>query len=498
MKATVLGEILQFGYQLWFMVWNHSLASKYRTDIINLRKHSIEHGPTSAFKLSLNLTANCYKNGLFLPFHGMKGEKNIFAGYVDTWENMINENTKVDDFLWNYRCAIYDYQAHYIESITNATVREQLLMLSPGRRSTLRYRNPISQWNQSVLETLKDDQYNFRPNELALQLEKSKLLMNEKIRTFQSYMWITCALMIFAMVQLFFALIYLCEKSGYGALSDANRLGEGSQGVVYKVRYVTYDTYFPYKHYEFRAVKSYKKKDKYFNCELATFKELRRLSKPNPHLPKFFETYETKHKNYIVMEYVRGMTLGDIIENNIAEEDYRQILIGLLEWQYLCFRWFQQLISAIQALHSLNIMHRDINPFNILIKKDGTLVLLDLGTSKPFVRLSYNTRIYSHMLRPPEYYWVEQGLVDKYRYGLFYDVYCAGVVALICYHLKFYREVGRHPNTGEILGNNLEFARYECAELPDNVMLVLLEIFKDRTSAEEGASIDAIATMLGC
>jgi serine/threonine protein kinase len=205
-----------------------------------------------------------------------------------------------------------------------------------------------------------------------------------------------------------------------------------------------------------------------------------------------------KNKRYIALQYVRGMTLQQIIENNLARgEAFCIALADSAAWQNRCFRWFRQLISAIQTLHSLEIMHRDINPRNIIIKRDDTLVLVDLATSKPFNGYT-KTMLFSHMFQPPELYWILHGGgdINGLRYGLFYDIYCAGVVTLMAYNLKLYSGEGQIPGTGELLVNNLPYARHQCADSPDNIRDILHVIFEDRTSPEQGITAQAIMDML--
>jgi hypothetical protein len=180
---------------LWYLLWNYPLATKYQTEILNIRQKCIYYGPTSAFKFSLQKTDNCYKNGLLPPHHCIVNSEKIYPAYVDIWDNVINENNRTEDFLWTYRLAIYDYQSKYINSITNATVREQLLMLPAGTNSKVRCYDPISRWNQTILDKLTDEDYNFQPLILVKQMDEHIALMVYKLRVFYAFLTIVVGIL---------------------------------------------------------------------------------------------------------------------------------------------------------------------------------------------------------------------------------------------------------------------------------------------------------------
>ena len=74
--------------------------------------------------------------------------------------------------------------------------------------------------------------------------------------------------------------------------------------------------------------------------------------------------------NYLVMEYIAGITLADLIHKGpMAEEEVRRI--GL------------QVAEGIEAAHEKGIVHRDLKPANIKISEDGKVKVLDFGLAKP-------------------------------------------------------------------------------------------------------------------
>ena len=74
--------------------------------------------------------------------------------------------------------------------------------------------------------------------------------------------------------------------------------------------------------------------------------------------------------NYIVMEYVKGKTLKDIILQNgpLSYETTLQVAI--------------QIARALECAHKNGIIHRDVKPQNILVSEDGFVKVTDFGIAK--------------------------------------------------------------------------------------------------------------------
>lgn len=83
-----------------------------------------------------------------------------------------------------------------------------------------------------------------------------------------------------------------------------------------------------------------------------------------------YDVGEENGLNYMVMEYVDGITLKEYIKHN-----------GALPWQEAC-DFAIQIGQGINEAHSINIIHRDIKPQNILMTKDKTLKVTDFGIAR--------------------------------------------------------------------------------------------------------------------
>lgn len=82
------------------------------------------------------------------------------------------------------------------------------------------------------------------------------------------------------------------------------------------------------------------------------------------------ENGQSERVPYLVMEYVKGQTLRDIIKANgpLSERDTEHVMIGLL--------------SALEYSHRMGIIHRDIKPGNIMISEQGVVKVMDFGIAR--------------------------------------------------------------------------------------------------------------------
>jgi DNA-binding NarL/FixJ family response regulator/predicted Ser/Thr protein kinase len=92
---------------------------------------------------------------------------------------------------------------------------------------------------------------------------------------------------------------------------------------------------------------------------------LRKLNHPN--IVKVLATLEENDQHYLVMEYVGGGSLADLLKRQHQLPIEQVISIGL------------ELSDALSRAHHLEIIHRDIKPGNILLADDGTPRLTDFG-----------------------------------------------------------------------------------------------------------------------
>lgn len=89
-------------------------------------------------------------------------------------------------------------------------------------------------------------------------------------------------------------------------------------------------------------------------------------------LPYIYELYQENDTLTVIEEYVSGNTLEELLNQN-----YKFSVDEIKKIAY-------QLCIILERLHNCNpsIIHRDIKPSNIILKTDGTVVLLDLNAAK--------------------------------------------------------------------------------------------------------------------
>ena len=90
-----------------------------------------------------------------------------------------------------------------------------------------------------------------------------------------------------------------------------------------------------------------------------------KLSHPN--IVDVYDVGDDGDKHYIVMEYVKGYTLKQLIKKR-GPIPYKEAV-----WM------MKQLAGALMEAHRNNVIHRDVKSQNVLIKDDGTIKLSDFG-----------------------------------------------------------------------------------------------------------------------
>lgn len=91
----------------------------------------------------------------------------------------------------------------------------------------------------------------------------------------------------------------------------------------------------------------------------------------HPNIIKVFDVSVTDKIQFIVMEYVDGITLKEYIEQRGEPLTYKETV-----------HFIPQVLLALQNAHDKGIVHRDIKPQNIMISGDGTIKIMDFGIAR--------------------------------------------------------------------------------------------------------------------
>lgn len=135
----------------------------------------------------------------------------------------------------------------------------------------------------------------------------------------------------------------------------------------------------------------------------------------HPTIVKLHDCFICPDMIYAVMDYVAGDLCDQIVDRGVehfAEHEAKGIIY--------------KVASAIQYIHSKNIVHRDIKTENILLDQKGNVKLIDFGLS---VQLEHQSDLITHGCGTPEY--VAPEVVEKQPYGFKCDVFSLGVVTYI-------------------------------------------------------------------
>ena len=163
-----------------------------------------------------------------------------------------------------------------------------------------------------------------------------------------------------------------CGKRLDGRYEIKEIIGVGGMAVVYKA----------YDNIDDRIVAIKILKDEYLSNEefkrrfKNESKAIAVLSHPN--IVRVYNVSFGDRIQYIVMEYVDGITLKEYIEQQ-----------GVINWKETV-HFMGQILAALQHAHDKGIVHQDIKPQNILLLQDGTIKVTDFGIAR-FSRVDSNT-----------------------------------------------------------------------------------------------------------
>lgn len=90
----------------------------------------------------------------------------------------------------------------------------------------------------------------------------------------------------------------------------------------------------------------------------------------HPNIVGIYDVGSEEDLHYIVMEYIEGRTLKEVIEGS-----------GKLSPQ-MALQYGMQMVSAVRHAHNRQIIHRDIKPQNILVTNEGQLKVADFGIAR--------------------------------------------------------------------------------------------------------------------
>ena len=148
-------------------------------------------------------------------------------------------------------------------------------------------------------------------------------------------------------------------------------------------------------------------------------KEARRMSKlfDIPEVVKVLDWFEENGTAYLAMEYIRGISLDDYLQNQDVPFSFQQA------WKML-----RPVAEALEKIHKTGIIHRDLNPGNLMMEENGTIKIIDFGSARPYLETEKTmTILIKKGYAPLEQY------MKKGKQGPWTDVYalCATIYEMV-------------------------------------------------------------------
>lgn len=183
-------------------------------------------------------------------------------------------------------------------------------------------------------------------------------------------------------------------------------------------------------------------------------KEARKMAKIDniPSIVRVRDIFLENETAYIIMDFVEGTTLKEMLLKD-----------GVMPFER-CMHLLRPMMEGLARVHNQKIVHRDISPDNIMIQKDGSVMLLDLGAAKDMTDAKGQK---SQLVAKKGFSPLEQYVENK-AIGPWTDVYALCATIYYCITGKVLRTALERLDDEEI-----EFPPEMDEKIPDSVKKVL-------------------------
>ncbi|XP_023236843.1 LIM domain kinase 1-like [Centruroides sculpturatus] len=180
-------------------------------------------------------------------------------------------------------------------------------------------------------------------------------------------------------------------------------------------------------------------------------------------------------KLHLVTEYISGGTLKELIHN----------LNETLPWEQRV-NFARDIASGMAYLHSMNIIHRDLNSHNCLVRENKTVVVADFGLARIICDQSnqYSTRRYGKRCSTKKYerkkrytvvgnpYWMAPEMMKGKKYDEKVDIFSFGIV--LCEIIgRVQADPDYLPRSNDFGLNTVVFKEKFCANCPESFYTIV-------------------------
>ncbi len=208
----------------------------------------------------------------------------------------------------------------------------------------------------------------------------------------------------------------------FGRYNLLSKLGEGGMGAVYLARQKILKRYCAIKVISAQHAGTPEMAERFLREARAA------AALTHPHLVSVFDCDQFGGQYFIAMEYIEGLSVGETLRAH-----------GALPIS-LAFHWLEQAATALQYVHSKNIVHRDIKPDNMMVNADAEVKIMDLGLAKTFADGEATMTLTGYGMGTPHYMSPDQ-INDAKSADARSDIYSLGISF---YHML----VGKQPFIG--------------------------------------------------
>lgn len=187
------------------------------------------------------------------------------------------------------------------------------------------------------------------------------------------------------------------------ALVNFTKIGEGSSGVVYTAVHMTRGQRVAIKTMNLARQQ---RRELLFN-EVVVMRDCQ-----HPNIVRMFESYLLTEELWLMMEYLEGGSLTDIVTTMLMSEE---------QMATVC----RQVLEALAYLHSKGVIHRDIKSDSILLASDGSVKLSDFGFC---AQVSPELPRRQSLVGTP--YWMSPEVISRLEYGTEVDIWSLGVLMI--------------------------------------------------------------------